>query len=204
MTLDELKSRVDRDLTAASRFITGKRKTLPDSNLFERLTATCYRSVDVAFDRSRLTSAHLVEITSLDQVIPSKAKFQELLKKARPKLCFQNAYQLSWDFGWNYCEGFFIDARYLHLIDHAWNRTADGLYVDVTDERLSYRNKKCRRMADDGVYVCYYEIPPLRVNELVKEHSKVLDIWQLLSKIEWFSGHDPDRLKPGPHVIRFD
>ncbi len=192
MTLDELKTTVDRDLNEARLYIDGKQETLSEHNLFKFLTYSKYNPVDVKFNYQRIIDAHRVETVDLSRVFTNEKECQKWRRAARPKKCYHNAYLLSWDLYWDYCEGFFIDGQFCNAVDHAWNKTPDGLYVDITGERLQF--------ADKGVYVCYYETSHVRLRELQKLGGKRLGIYQI-SQIDWFSKYDPGRLKPGKIII---
>lgn len=142
--------------------------------------------MDLKFNYQRIIDTHRVETVDLSQVFTNEKKCQKWRRAARPKQCFHNAYLLSWDLHWDYCEGFFVDGRFCNPADHAWNKTPDGLYVDITGERLQF--------ADKGVYVCYYETSHVRLRELQRLGGKRLGIYQI-SQVDWFSKYDPGRLK---------
>ncbi len=202
MELDVLRQGVDEHLKEAQEYLAVRLDELPESNLFRRLTCPGdYNTVDVEFDRTRVLNARQINITVLSKALNRKSRIAAM-KQALPKQCFRNAWLCSLNFGWNYCEGIFIDAELGGLFDHAWNKTSDGYYVDITGEGQPIWHKDGKRLAECGVYVLFYEIPPARLLELVRKYRDECIQWQLMSKIDWFTKHAPDQLEKGPVVIR--
>lgn len=206
MNLHDLKKRVRDDLIGVQEFVAKNREDLSESNLFRRYVdrENRYNPIDVEFEHTRMANARQVEITGIEHVLKGGWNLKTIIGSAEPRQCFHNAWKMSVKFHWNYCEGFFIDARYLIVIDHAWNRADDGRYVDITGEAQPYWFDGDERFADTGAYVIYYEIPATKIVQLVRQYKIQWVQLQLMSRIEWFIEHAPQRLKRGPKVIRME
>lgn len=125
MKLHEFKLEIRDQLRMAQDFWEVKLAELPETNLFKWLIAPDYdyHHLDVEFSRVRIANARQVEIANLEDVLGGGSDVEAVMAIVEPKQCFQNAWRLSLYRQWDYCEGYFTEARYGHLIGHAWNRT---------------------------------------------------------------------------------